>query len=238
MIHSFSPQKPAVIDQAEPMLGSIGGVFMFFEKIFYFVTLLMTILLRSASYAEGGFDELKTRIDAQVIKNFSQRGQVGIVVGVVKDGEIRIWSYGQRVLGLSEKPAGDTYFEIGSLTKTFTSTLLALEATQGRVQLSDKVKRFLPELDGMDGGEITLEELATHTSGLPRLPENLNPKDPLDPYRDYGETELLQYLKSFKRSGLGSYPYVYSNLGFGLLGYILSQRLNGIPYETYVRVFQ
>jgi CubicO group peptidase (beta-lactamase class C family) len=204
-------------------------------KIIYLVAFLMTAIFSPPAPAGDGFDAIKAKVDEHAKKAFGQRGQVGVVVGVVKENEIRIWSYGQRVLGLHESPAADTYFEIGSLTKTFTSTLLALEVTRGRVRLSDQVKQFMHELEGMDGGEITLEELGTHTSGLPRLPDNLNVKDPLNPYRDYRDIELLQYLKSFKRRGAGSNPYLYSNLGLGLLGYILSERLNGVPYDIYLR---
>ena len=84
------------------------------------------------------------------------------------------------------------------------------------------------------GRQITLQDLATHTSGLPRLPSNLAPKDPANPYADYSVEQLYQFLSSYQLTrDIGS-QYEYSNLGGGLLGHVLARRA-GMDYETLVR---
>lgn len=180
-------------------------------------------------------DELKAHIDEKVQEHFINRSQVGIVVGVIKNGETHVWSYGERVLGSNEGPTGDTFFEMGSITKTYTATLLALEVVKGRIRLTDQVKAFWRELDGTDAGEITLEQLATHRSGLPRLPDNFAPADPLNPYQDYDEAKLSDFLKTFKRQGKDPFPYAYSNVGFGLLGYLLAVKHGGESFGPYLQ---
>src|SRR5439155_26317893 len=82
----------------------------------------------------------------------------------------------------------NTVFEIGSVTKVFTSLLLAEAVRRGEVALTDPVSKYLPpnvKVPERGGKKIELVDLATHTSGLPRLPSNLHPKDPANPYADY-----------------------------------------------------
>jgi CubicO group peptidase (beta-lactamase class C family) len=127
-------------------------------------------------------------------------------------------------------------FEIGSVTKTFTATLLAELAVRGDARLDDSVAAYLPEgavVPSFDGRTITLLDLATHTSGLPRLPHNLiSPWHPVrtltDPYRDYTPEQLLDFLRRHRLRRAPGTEYEYSNVGFGLLGFALSHRL-GAP---------
>lgn len=114
-------------------------------------------------------------------------------------------------------------FEIGSITKVFTGLLLAEAVVEHKVSLDDPISRYLPDTVAMDPSTaaITLAQLSTHTSGLPRLPDNLQPKDRLDPYADYTVEELYAFLRSYKPKDPQPYPFEYSNLGAGLLGHIL-----------------
>ena len=73
-----------------------------------------------------------------------------------------------------------------------------------------------------DGREITLAHLATHSSGLPRMPANFAPKDPKNPYLDYTPEQLYAFLSSYKLARDPGAVYEYSNLGAGLLGHILT----------------
>ncbi|MDZ4083252.1 MAG: serine hydrolase domain-containing protein, partial [Bdellovibrionales bacterium] len=82
----------------------------------------------------------------------------------------------------------------------------------------------------------TLQELASHTSGLPRMPTNFMMSDPLDPYKDYDAVLLLQFLKDFKQAAPGPYLYAYSNVGIGLLGYLLAEKLNSQTYSDYLEI--
>jgi len=179
-------------------------------------------------------DELKLKIDENVRLHFQKESQVGIVVGVIKGNETHFWSYGEKERGSGKTIDPDTYFEMGSITKTFTATLLSMEVLKGAVALQDPISLYWKELEGLDAGKITLQELASHTSGLPRMPTNFVMSDPLDPYKDYDASLLLQFLKDFKQSAKGPYPYAYSNVGIGLLGYLLSEKLNSKTFSDYL----
>ncbi len=122
-----------------------------------------------------------------------QHQSVGIVVGVLGPEGRRVIAYGQLDKGDPRALNGDTIFEIGSATKVFTALLLADMAEHHEVALDDPVAKYLPsgvKMPERNSRVITLVDLATHTSGLPRLPGNLNPKDPANPYADYSATPL------------------------------------------------
>lgn len=126
-------------------------------------------------------------------------------------------------------------FEIGSITKVITALLLTEMAARGEVRLDDPVSRYLPASTLADHGNrpITLRDLASHYSGLPRLPANLNPGDMTDPYAKYGEADLLAFLKGWTPTRAPGAMFEYSNFGAALLGYALG-RAGGKPYEKLV----
>lgn len=161
---------------------------------------------------------------------------VGIVVGVIDAKGRRVVSYGSLEKGDKRSLDGDTLFEIGSITKVFTALLLADMAQRGEVRLDDPIAKYVPstaKIPQRNGRQITLVDLATHTSGLPRMPANFNPKDPANPYIDYTEDRLYAFLSSYELPRDIGVKFVYSNLGFGLLGQGLARR-NGTDYETLV----
>ncbi|HYL35641.1 MAG TPA: serine hydrolase domain-containing protein [Bryobacteraceae bacterium] len=162
---------------------------------------------------------------------------VGIVVGVIDPEGRRIVSYGSLDQGDFRPLDGDSIFEIGSITKVFTSLLLAEMAQRGEVAFTDPVAKHLPRgvrVPERGGRSITLEDLATHTSGLPRTPPNLAPKDPANPFADYSPQLLYDFLSSYRLTrDIGS-EWEYSNLGSGLLGLALALRA-GSDYEGAVR---
>ena len=158
---------------------------------------------------------------------------VGLTIGVSKRGERRILTYGVA------KP--DSLFEIGSISKTFTGLMLARMVVEGKVRLDEPVRELLPAgtvakpTRTADGGkEITLLDLATHHSGLPSIPDNLRPADRSDPYADYGPQQLYAYLASHGVAKPADANFVYSNLGFGLLGQALAVR-DGRSYGGLLR---
>jgi serine-type D-Ala-D-Ala carboxypeptidase/endopeptidase len=162
---------------------------------------------------------------------------VGIVVGVIEPGgQRRIISYGSVDKG-GAPVNGETIFEIGSVSKVFTSLLLADMVQRGEVRLDDPVAKYLPatvKMPERGGKQITLVDLATHTSGLPRMPNNFTPKDMKNPYADYSDEQLYAFLSGYQLTrDIGS-KYEYSNLGGGLLGFALARRA-GMNYETLVR---
>jgi CubicO group peptidase (beta-lactamase class C family) len=145
-------------------------------------------------------------------------------------------AYGALDQGNTQPLNGDTVFEIGSITKVFTSLLLADMVQRGEVALTDPLAKYLPagvKMPERGGRQITLEDLATHTSGLPRLPSNFAPKNPANPYADYSVEQLYQFLSTYQLTrDIGS-QYEYSNLGGGLLGHVLARRA-GMDYEALV----
>jgi CubicO group peptidase (beta-lactamase class C family) len=152
----------------------------------------------------------------------------GLAVGVWKHGERRIFTYG------AAKP--DSLFEIGSISKTFTSLLLARMAEERKVRLNEPVRELL--LAGTAAKstdeEITLLDLATHHSGLPRMPDNFRPADRSNPYADYGTKQLHEYIARRGLAKPAEVSFVYSNLGAGLLGQALAVRA-GRPYADLLR---
>jgi len=115
--------------------------------------------------------------------------------------------------------------------------LLADMVQRGQVSLDDPVAKYLPSTVRMperNGRSITMVDLATHTSGLPRMPGNFSPKDPNNPYVDYTVEQLYQFLSNYSLTrDIGS-QFEYSNLGGGLLGHVLARRAD-TDYEALVR---
>ncbi|HNC24704.1 MAG TPA: serine hydrolase [Opitutaceae bacterium] len=126
-------------------------------------------------------------------------------------------------------------FEIGSITKVFTSLLLAEAVNEGKAKLTDPIGKFLPADVTLKPGTaaITLEQLATHTSGLPALPANFRPANQNDPYADYTVDQLYDFLRAYQPEHPAPQPASYSNVGVGLLGHLL-ERIYGKPYAELV----
>ena len=162
---------------------------------------------------------------------------VAIVVGVIDANGRRVVAYGSLAKNDTRRLDGDTVFEIGSITKVFTSLLLMDMARKGELALTDPVSKFLPasvQVPERNGRKITLADLSTQSSGLPRMPNNFAPKDPNNPYADYSVQQMYDFLSGHQlRRDVGS-EYEYSNLGVGLLGHVLSLRA-GTSYEALVR---
>src|SRR4051812_4779329 len=161
----------------------------------------------------------------------------GVVVGWVTPAGSHVLGYGRFSEKDDRRPDGRTVYEIGSITKVFTSLLLAEMVRDGRMALDDPVQKYLPDSVKMpQKGErpITLQDLATHTSGLPRMPTNFNPKDPANPYADYTVDRLYEFLNACHPARAPGEAYEYSNVGVGLLGHVIARRA-GKEYETLLR---
>jgi CubicO group peptidase (beta-lactamase class C family) len=162
---------------------------------------------------------------------------VGIVVGLVDVTGERFIATGATAPGGTVAPDADTVFEIGSITKVFTSLVLADMVVRGEVKLDDPVATLLPQtvrVPSRDGREITLLDLSNQVSGLPRLPDNLKPADLGDPYADYGPARLYEFLSGYTLTRAIGEKYEYSNLGVGMLGHALALKA-GVSYEELVR---
>lgn len=152
----------------------------------------------------------------------------GVSIAVVEHGVRRVFSYG------TAKP--DSIFEIGSITKTFTGLILSQMVEQGKVKFDEPVRELLPPgtVAKPSDDEITLVDLATQHSGLPRMPDNFHPADPNNPYADYAPANLYAFLATQGVSRPAKADFLYSNLGFGLLGQALAER-SGLPYPALLK---
>jgi len=159
----------------------------------------------------------------------------GIAVGLVsRDGKQQVTAYGPRA-GVTPFD-GNTVFEIGSITKTFTAAILADMVAKREVALDDPVVKHLPagtRVPTYENRQITLLDLATQTSGLPRMPGNMVITNPGNPYASYTTSQLYAFLAGYRLPRSVGSQYEYSNLGVGLLGQALSHRA-GKDYETLV----
>ena len=166
-------------------------------------------------------------LPARIAKVAQQYADAGVypamVVVMVDGGHAQVAGFGKLADGRA--PDGDTVFEIGSVTKTFTALLLAREVEAKTVSLDTPVATLLPDfkIPSRHGKPITLGLLAEQFSGLPRLPGNLQPADLGNPYADYGRDRLKAFLAGYMLPRDPGAAYEYSNLGFGLLGEALAQ---------------
>jgi CubicO group peptidase (beta-lactamase class C family) len=172
-------------------------------------------------------------VDSFVRPLIDEKVMAGCVVGIVEDGKTEVYGYGSTNLDGGVEPDGDTIFEIGSVTKAITGTLLADMVNRGEIKLDAPLQQFMPEdlkLQEVEGHPIRIVDVAAQRSGLPRMPTNFAPKDPSNPYADYTSENMYAFLKTYKLERPPG-EYEYSNLGVGLLGQILAKR-GGKSYEA------
>ncbi len=180
----------------------------------------------------------KEQVEAITLPFLEAKGAMGLVAGVSCDGQETAHCMGRLDGDGPLVPNERTLFEIGSITKVFTTTLLADMHLRGEVNLDDPVSRFLPPalvLQDRDGTAVTLRHLATHRSGLPRLPGNMGVEKLTseNPYRDYTIDDLYAYLSKCRLISSPGAFFGYSNLGMGLLGHTLALAA-GMDFESLV----
>ncbi len=176
-------------------------------------------------------DVLPTRVEQGIHDRIAAGEYPAMVVAVVNGKKSHVYGFGKLTNG--QAPDADTVFSIGSVTKTFTATLLAHAVQQNQLKLDEPVAKLLPgfTVPTHDGKFITLGNLATQHSGLPRLPGNLAPTDMQNPYADYDGKKLKTFLAGYTLPRDPGSSYEYSNLGVGLLGYALAQHA-GMSYNA------
>lgn len=187
--------------------------------------LLVFVVITSIAFGQSIDDLVRERVEA---------GETpAMVVAVYQDGKTKYYTHGYADVA-SKRPADSkTLFEIGSITKTFTTTAISQQAQEGKIKLTDPIQGSLPaevKVPVRSEKSITFEDLASARSGLPRLPSNLAPADGTNPYLDYTEDKLYAFLNDYQLTrDIGS-QYEYSNLGMGLLG-VLVGRIDNRPYR-------
>jgi serine-type D-Ala-D-Ala carboxypeptidase/endopeptidase len=181
------------------------------------------------------FADHSQEVDRLVKPLVESKSIVGCVIGVVDGDKQEVFGYGEIHRGAGDKPDGNTVYEIGSITKAFTGTLLGDMVSRGIVKVDAPLQDFMPadvKLHLVKDHPIRLVDLASQSSGLPRMPYNVGPKDIKNPYVDYTPELMYAFLGKYElRRPPGKYEY--SNLGMGLLGHVLATKA-GKTYEELV----
>ncbi len=203
-----------MLDRRKILLGSIGA-----------------IAFGGAGNAAPAMDAVRTALKQAVGTRENVAGMVAVIID--EDGTY-MTSYGSSgVPGLAMD--GAAVFEIMSNTKVLTSLLLADMVARGEVALDDPVAKYLPPSVTLheQGGPIRLVDLATYTSGLPNMPDNLPPDwyARPNPLVDYTEAQFFEFLSGYRPKYAPGTHYEYANAGFGLLGIALARRA-GKSYEN------
>jgi CubicO group peptidase (beta-lactamase class C family) len=169
----------------------------------------------------------KTDIEKIFSTYLADTNNTGLAVGIIFGDSSKVYCFGRQKKSDTVKISPSTIFEIGSITKTFTAVLLAESVLQNKMSLEDPIDKYLPDsvklLPDMQN-KIKLSNLITHTSGLPRIPDDFI-KNTTYTGRNadlhFGEKELFDYLRNYKNSTPVGHFAFYSNLGVGLLGHLL-----------------
>ncbi|MDP5081599.1 MAG: serine hydrolase [Winogradskyella sp.] len=176
--------------------------------------------------------DVKDHIKARVDSGFNP----SIATAYIEGDNVVYYNYGKTEVNVGQPVDENTVYEIGSISKVFTTILLADEVLKGNMVLTDPISKYLPKtlnIPQRNAKVITLQDLATHTSGLPRMPDNFNPADPNNPFADYTVKQLYEFLSTYELTRDIGVQYEYSNLGMGLLGHILELH-TGTPYENLI----
>ncbi|MBK9982458.1 MAG: serine hydrolase [Saprospiraceae bacterium] len=177
-------------------------------------------------------NDLPADIKASILQRIDAGKNPSIVVGILDSNGPRYFSFGKTTEN-GKKVDEHSIYEIGSISKVFTATLLADMIIKGQLSVDDPIEIFLPisvHVPTYEGKHITLGNLSDHTSSLPRMPDNFDPADPLNPYADYTVDQMYSFLSSYTLTRPIGSQYEYSNLAVGLLGHILSLKA-GVSYE-------
>lgn len=182
-------------------------------------------------------NSLQARPLAEAAKQFSSDLKAGCIVTGEGNGDDVKYAISGSAPEAGGQPPEKLVFEIGSITKVFTGLLLAQAVVEKKVTLDTTVGSLLAgqvKLTDPRIAAITLKQLATHTSGLPRMPDNIGAgATEADPFANYDEKLLLSYLATAKIEGESPFSCSYSNLGMGLLGYLLGG-VYQMPWERAV----
>lgn len=200
----------------------------------YCFAFLSCLLIGAPAVATASHPLLPARVEHAARSRVAAGTYPALVIAVVDGTRSHVYTFGK--LDDGKAPNRNTVFEIGSITKTFTATMLAETVLSGKNRLDEPVARLLPgfKIPSRDGKTITLGNLAEQRSGLPRNPTNLHPSDPHNPFAGYGGKNLKAFLAHYKLTRDPGSKYEYSNVGVGLLGYALA-RQDGTTYATMVR---
>ncbi len=171
----------------------------------------------SARAANSEQEQIKKIVDASIVPLMKKFHIAGMAVGISSNGKRYVFNYGVVSLATGKPVTDKSLFEIGSVSKTMTGTLASYAQVDGKLSFLDKTSKYLPELKGTNFGNLTLLNLATHTSGgLPlQVPQSVT-----------NNLQLMEYLKHWKPKCQPGTVRNYANPGIGMLGFITAKCMN------------
>jgi D-alanyl-D-alanine-carboxypeptidase/D-alanyl-D-alanine-endopeptidase len=183
-----------------------------------------TLALGLASTASA--NELPDKeLVAHIQEEMRQGKYVGVIIGLVDGDQTIVQSFGETAKGSGRAPNEHTLFEISSISKTFVATILADLAVRTDLELTDPVSYYLPNdvrLAAIGERQITLEDLAVHTAGLPYTPEDFQPPEGINPFSRYTTADLWSSVNAFTPTRPSGDVHDYSAFGYGILTHALS----------------
>lgn len=202
------------------------------KKLQVILSLISFSFLSNCVAQKGSLAEL---IQADVETTHKKEKLPGVFVGVLNNGQRSYFTAGFAHVENQTPFDSSTIFEIGSITKTFTAYVLMAVLLEHKIAETDLIAKYLP--DSVQANQtlnsISFLSLMNHTSGLPRLPENLKLVSKM-PYDDYTADDLFAFLKTTDPKPNGKSNY--SNLGAGLAG-VLAERISGKTYEQLINQY-
>jgi serine-type D-Ala-D-Ala carboxypeptidase/endopeptidase len=204
----------------------------FTTKLFQGCFLLSLLCIAGVAMGQSAVE----KVDSLVQPYIDSETLDGMCLGILHQGKSTVRGYGKVGSG-SDKPTGDTLYEIGSITKVFTGLLLANAVNQKKVRLDQPMIELFPKKLSAPHeslAKINLVHLSTHTSGLPRLPSNIDLSDIDDPYSKYTPELMFEFLHDHKLVRKPGNKNEYSNFAVGLLGWLIANHQDA-NYESLLR---
>jgi CubicO group peptidase (beta-lactamase class C family) len=213
--------------------------------IIFFLSLLASCEKSELLILSSTNNSLKSKLDISVHNTFlkyqTELNSVGISIGIFKNDSAFFYGYGETRKGNNTVPSRLTYFEIGSVTKTFTAIAILQMLKENGETINQPIRKYLPDnLPTLqrDGVEVTFKHLLTHSSGLPYFPDNfglnLYGSNIANAFKNYHRNDLYTCIKNVRLNFLPETKFEYSNTGMGLLGTILELNYNK-SYDEVIR---
>ncbi|MBO9690138.1 serine hydrolase [Chryseobacterium sp.] len=201
----------------------------------FFVPLVFNAQSKKVATDNRLTTDLDKMVQKEALVYMQDPSRVGLSIGVFKDGKSYFYNYGTTELGQQQLPTSKSLYEIASITKTFTGTLLAHALVDGKVKMDDDIRKYIgnyPNLE-FEKHPIIIGNLTNHSSGLPQfLPDQSETfKKPMDSialalsdfYKNYSKKKFYEDLHQAKLSFIPGTEYKYSNVGTQIAGDILEK---------------
>ncbi|MBT8221162.1 MAG: beta-lactamase family protein [Bacteroidia bacterium] len=187
-----------------------------------FLLISISLLLHLSAVTQER-SEIEQEIEKVLFKNieFEQHVRHGVIIATIAGDQINYFSYG------AANPNKNTVFETGDISKGLTGTLLHILHQKGKISINTRVNDGLPRvLQNSVFDDLTIQDLLSHTSGLPRIPDNIGQYqvDANQPFGNYDSAAFKEFIQSLETLPTQR-EYSYSHVNFELLKLIIENKL-------------